>query len=415
MTSPVVDRSDNSRRIRWGSSTTIVVIAAAQGCTALAFAVLTHRTSLGEFGAFVGVHGAAMAIGALADFGASGLRLREIASAGKHTDLVPWLLIRALWHGLIAAALIAVALPLTRSLLSPVTVVLLCAQVVTMNLATGAGADVRAVKSPLMAEGFILIGNMLIIATALAAPDSSVLALTAAAAAGSWVITAVLALAVLPRESRRFMTPNRRLNPWRGSLNFGLGSLAVAIGGFAVPVVAIAAGSAEAAQLGAISRWSQPIALLAAGTTAFLTPRFAAASSDTEAVNMLRSIRLHLAAGAVAALGLFLMAPFLVHELLADQYEKSVVLVRLYAIAALPVLLGQPLIALLNARGHDRFVGRLFLAASVAGLLATAAFALVVGAAAAPIAAMIVSSFLAACFSLYTRQLVRRNRPAPHS
>jgi O-antigen/teichoic acid export membrane protein len=409
----VVEVNLSSRRLLWGSGATIALIAAAQGCTALAFAVLTHRSSIGAFGAFAGVHAAAMALGAIADFGASPRRLRDIASAGEHVDLMPWLLTRALWHGLIAFGLAAIALPLTRSLLSPVTVVLLCSQVLTMNLAAGTTADVRALRSPLSAEGFVLVGNVLIVGSALAAPDSRVLEFTAAAATASWIVTALLAMAVLPRASRRFAMPSHRLNPWQGSFNFGLGSVAVAIGSFSVPVVALAAGSAEAAQLGAVSRWYQPITLLAAGTSAFLAPRFAAAATDTAAVRLLRSIRFHLMLGVVAALCLFLSAPFLVHELLADGYEKSVVLLRFYAVAALPVLLGQPLITLLNSRGHDRFVGRLFLVASAAGLAGTAAFAVALGATAAPVATMIVSTFLTIRFTLYTRQLVFRDRLAP--
>ncbi|MFZ4810213.1 MAG: hypothetical protein ACOYL9_02605 [Ilumatobacteraceae bacterium] len=403
----------SSRSLLWGSGATIGLIAAAQGCNALAFAVLTHRTSLGAFGAFVGVYAAAMALGSIADFGASALRLRQIASGGAHPALVPWLLTRAFWHGVMVVALAAVAVPLTHSLLSPLTVILLCAQVLTMNFAVGAAADVRGVRSPLFAEGFVLAGNVLVIVTALAAPDSRVLELTAAAAMTSWLLTAALALIALPPSSRRLEKPDRRLNPWRGSFNFGLGSLAVAISGLSVPVVALVAGSADAAQLGAVSRWHQPITLLAAGTSAFLAPRFAAAITDTDAVHMLRSIRLHLMLGVAGSLALFLVAPVLVQVLLTEEYGASVMLLRLYALAAVPVLLGQPLIVLLSARGHDRFVGRLFLLATSVGLAATALFAAAFGASAAPIAALAVSSFLMIRLTFYTRQLLYLDRLAP--
>jgi O-antigen/teichoic acid export membrane protein len=282
-----------------------------------------------------------------------------------------------------------------------------------MNFAVGATADVRAVRSPLFAEGFVLAGNVLIIVTALVAPDPRVLELTAAAAMTSWILTGALALMALPSTSRRLEMPDRRLNPWRGSFNFGLGSLAVAINGLSVPVVALAAGSAAAAQLGAVSRWHQPITLLAAGTSAFLAPRFAAAITDTDAVRMLRSIRFHLMLGVAGALCLFLAAPVLVRVLLTAEYGGSVMLLRLYALAAVPVLLSQPLMVLVSSRGHDRFVGRLFLVASSAGLAATALFSAAIGASAAPLAALVVSSFLMIRLALYTRRLLHRDRLAP--
>jgi O-antigen/teichoic acid export membrane protein len=402
-----------ARRLLWGSGATISLIAMAQGCNALSFAILTHRSTVGAFGAFVGVHAAATSLGALTDFGASQHRIRQIAGAGGQVDLVPWLLTRAVWSGLAAAALAAVALPLTGSLLSPATVLLLCTQVLTLNLALGANAEVSAVRSPVWAEGFVFAGNALIVTSALTAPDARVLEFTAAAAATSWLLTAALALAIVPSSSRRVAWPSLA-NPWRGSFHFGVGSLAVALGGLTVPLVALAAGADEAGQLGAVNRWAQPIALLAAGSSAYLAPRLASAASTSEAVRMVRAIRVHLIIGAAVALGLFLCAPLLVHVLLDDAYDKSVMLLRLYALSAVPVLIGMPMITLLNARGSDRFAGRSLLVANLGVLIAAATLAATIGAAAAPISAIVTSSALALVVLLRARQLVAREALETH-
>ena len=355
---------------------------------AVSLLVLAGRTETVEFGAWVGLYAAAIAVAALADFGSTGFRTRELARDRGREHFVPWLLQRTAWQALPTLALSAAALVLARDHLPVVAVIALAAQALTMNVANGVLAAVRAVRSPVLAEWCVLAGNALLLIAVVAAPRGSLLTSAALAASCSWLVSAAIGWLLVQRfVGRPAKSRDATLigNPWRGSFSFGITGVAGAIHGFLLPIIGWTAGEEEVAVLGAVNKWAQPVTLLASAYASYMFPRLATAPSDRAAIRLTKSAVVFVALGTLVSLLIMVLAPWLIDTFLPDDYRGGVSVLRFFALAAIPVLIGQPALSLLLARHRDRFAGRIMLINGVITFVVAAVLSAWWGAIAVPV------------------------------
>lgn len=377
---------------------------AGQATTGLALLVLARRSAPASLGIFAALYAASLSVGGLLDFGSSQLWTREMSRGLWIDHFRPWMVRRTLAQAPLAGLFVMLALVLTPARLSHLTVLTLALQTATYSLAQGALAAVRGLRSASLATWLVAAGNLITLLVALLAPTSAIFEAVAIAASVSWLLTAGLAL-WLTRKLTRTSSAAGVGNPWRGSVHFGVFSAVLLAQGFTGVIIAALAGGAEAGNLAAIAQWTQPVYLLAAAYATHMFPILSAASSNLVAYRLLRPVWLIAAAGAAVSLLIFVLAPQLVHMFLGAKYEDSIPLLRLSALAATPVLLGQPLAGFLQARGGERFVALTTAVGVPLVLLAIVLLARTAGASVGPLTSGALSLSLAVVFFARSRRL----------
>lgn len=356
-----------------------------------------------QFGAFAGVYAASVAFSVVLDFGSSQHKARELARSSQLGSFHSWLRRRTLIQLPLTVAFAAVAsLLIDNSLLSDGVVVVVCFQALASTLSSGCLAAVRALVSPVRAIWYVAAGNFFFLACVAAPALSPVVTRGAIGATGSWAISATLGLLAL-RGRERGETRRAARNPWSGSADFGLFSLAIMIQPLDVVILGAVAGVGEVGRYAAVARWVQPILLFANAFVANAFPAMAAAKSDQDAYLLLRTFGYVFLTVIVTALSVFVAAPWLVSSLLGPNYRDSIVLLRLLAIASAMAALVQPSSAFLQARGQERFLAIITASVSILGLCAVAIGAYSYGAPALPVIALVSSGFLAFSFARRTR------------
>ncbi|WP_349269652.1 lipopolysaccharide biosynthesis protein [Mycolicibacterium parafortuitum] len=147
-----------------------------------------------------------------------------------------------------------------------------------------------------------------------------------------------------------------RGNPWKGTGAFGAFGIATSVQSLDVTVLAVAGGAASAGLYGAVTRWTQPMMLLASAVAQVLAPLIAASSSNRAAIQKAFQQAWVLCLAVTGCIGVAFFAPTLVSLLLGEEYADSGTVLRLLAIATIPAVMNQPLIALLQLRGLQRAV-----------------------------------------------------------
>ena len=404
-TRPTTGEARRGRAATWGTLGTGVALCTAQATTAIAFVVLARRSTTDAFGSYAGLYAASLAVGTLLDFGSSQYRTRELAKGVGHRHVQWWLRRRSLIQMPGIAAFGLAALVLVSDHLPVACTVALVTQALTYNLSHGTLAAVRAVRTPLAAEWLIAAGNLVLLVACVASPSKWLLVGAGIGAAGSWLLTAAIGLVLTrPHVGDDPLPPGSR-NPWTGSVSFGVTGIAASVQGFAIAAIGWTSGTDDAALIGAVNKWGQPIALLAAAYATSMFPSFARADSDRQAVRLLRPLRTIVAVGVAVAVGLILVSSLLVDLLLGARYDGADAILRLLLLAAVPVLVAQPLSALLQARGADRFVARWFAATALAVFGLTVAGSAAIGAASVPLASLLGSCALLAVFARRVRAM----------
>ncbi len=382
----------------WGTFGTATALVFSQATSAIALLFLARRTEPEAFGSYIGLYGAALSVGALVDFGSSQYRTRELAKGHERANFRWWLRRRSVMQlpvvvvfGLIAAALIGDRLPMLCT-------VGLVAQALTYSASQGSMSAVRATRSPVMAEWFVGIGNLVLLVVCVVGPSSVLLVAAGLGAAGSWLLTTIIGLVVTRHLVGGAAPPPELRNPWGGSTSFGVSSFVTSIGGFAIAAIVWTSGADQAALIGAVNKWGQPIVLFAAAYAAYMFPAFARASTDRAAFQLLRPLRVIVGLGTLLAVALMLISPWLVDTLLGEAYAGAETILRLTLLAAIPVLVSQPLTSFLQARGEERFVARLFVGISVTVFPLSIAGSVVLGAASIPLFSILASSILLVVF-----------------
>ncbi|RWZ68633.1 hypothetical protein ELQ92_05385 [Labedella populi] len=230
------------------------------------------------------------------------------------------------------------------------------------------------------------------------------------------LISSVALLLLTPHGERLRLRDSRVLNPWSGSGYFGLSTLAISAQSLDVTLLTMVAGPVPAGVFGAVSRWTQPMALLAAAFSSVTAPFVARAGSLVSAWSQLRRA-IWMPIGAVLASALaFVLAPFLVDVLLGPAYAGSADVLRVLALAAMASIVGQPMMVVLQALGRDRFAGAAMAAAVVVQLVLILVLAPTLGALGAAIASavtqvVLLGSLIAGLWHEIRR--IKRTRDAP--
>lgn len=198
-----------------------------------------------------------------------------------------------------------------------------------------------------LALGFLVVSTSLGLDPAVVLP----MALCCGSAAG----TVVLVLRS-PRRKEFLSGLVRPAAPWRGALYFGLASLITSAQVLDQPLTLVIAGSRGAGDLGAVTKWTMPIAILGTAMSNAMGPITGSSSGLRDAVRKSRSLLPLLVLGVASGVMMSVLAPFLVDLLLGSAYEGSVPIFRLLAIAAAICAVSQPLVALLQFSGFDRAV-----------------------------------------------------------
>lgn len=167
-----------------------------------------------------------------------------------------------------------------------------------------------------------------------------------AAAACGWILT--------PRAARPRLQLRTSTNPWASARHYGLANVAVSSQSLDMPILTAMAGPAAAGIYGAVSRWTQPMSLLANAFSTAAAPHMARAGSGAEAWQQVKRSVWMLAVAIGICCGMVAAAPFLVDVLMGDQFEQSIVVLQVLAIGMIPAIVNQPLFVFLQARGMDK-------------------------------------------------------------
>lgn len=396
-----------------GTFGTGVALVFGQATSAIALLVLARRSGTESFGMFIGLYAASLSVGALLDFGSSQCRTRELARGRELAQFRWWLRRRSILQipavvvgGGLAVVLISDRLPL-------ICTAGVVTQALTYNVSHGAMASVRSLRSPVLAEWFVGAGNLVLLVACVASPSSSLLEVAGLAAAGSWALTAVCGLVVTRRlVGGQAPSPDVSRNPWSGSTSFGASSLSHSIQGFLIGSIGWTSGADEAALVGGVNKWGQPIGLFAAAYATYMFPAFASASTDRQALLMLRPLRLIAAGGTLVAITLISLSSWLVDNLLGQRYAGADTILRLLLLAAIPVLLAQPLAAFLQARGAERFVARTSVIIQVSVFAVTIASSFALGAVSIPVFSLVGSAVLLLVLGRRVLTMTHRQREA---
>ncbi len=377
-----------------GSTANAMGMLAAQVITGLALIITARRTAVDEFGAFAAGYAISLILGGILDFGSSQRMTRTLAKNAERDSFRSWLVRRSLFQ----APVVLLAVAFIEVTISPgpsaVVSLLLGMQALTYTVSLGALSAVRATISPAIASWLAAAGNVVLLIAAVASPPGRIFMAVAAAAAVSWLISAIAGLALTRTQVGG--RPWRARNPWAGSLSFGLAAVAYFESAMHVPLLAVAGTSADAGTAAAVQRWTMPLVLLSSAYSLQIFPDVSAAPDDATALRLLRSVWFPVVAGVFLGLGVFVLAPELVQLLLGSSYESSVIVLRLYVIAAIPVLLAQPLSVLLQARGAEDVVAATSIALGLVSLLGVVALASVWGAVASPIMSFVYGCMMVA-------------------
>ena len=132
--------------------------------------------------------------------------------------------------------------------------------------------------------------------------------------------------AVLLREHRRTMVSRLKIDawkPWAGSSAFGGSAFAGALQNNDISVLRSVSNSFEVGLYGAVSRWTQPMGILASSTCQSLIPSVAAAPTARQGWALLREKAWILYLSFLGCVAVALSAPLTVPLLLGDAYAGS--------------------------------------------------------------------------------------------
>jgi O-antigen/teichoic acid export membrane protein len=379
------------------------LLALSQLIAGIAMVILARRLSLAELGSFSALYATTVGVSGILDFGSSALWARSLAQRPDLTAYRHWLVRRTLMQSCVVTT---VACPMIFfgmfAPLSRPAVALLMTQSLAITVSSGSLAAVRSLQSPLRASAFLAIGNIFLLMMVLLDPVRSLSTSASFGAATSWLLTSLLALLSI-RHLPAIPAGTSERNPWAHSAGLGIFGLAVAIQSFDLLILRMTAGAAEVGRLAAVSRWVLPLMLLPAGFTAAAAPGLASAVTDAEAITLVRSARrLTVVVIALCAL-LFAVAPMAIRTLVGTKYHGSEPLLRLLCVFAALVAINQPTIALLQARGHERFLATLTASVVFGGAAMTSITARPLGAISVPISATAAQAALYVSMRRYLR------------
>ncbi|MCA5924723.1 lipopolysaccharide biosynthesis protein [Curtobacterium oceanosedimentum] len=347
-----------------------VLLAGATGLSQVLVAVLYLFAARGvgpeAFGSVVSAIALGTAAAGFIDFGTNNHWTRELARQAIGRDAFAARLFSKIAItvalGVIWTVVLGVAAPASHLWLAgPVAAALVANQAYQVPLRSAARGDLVAL---------VILSDRASAAVfffaLLAVQVPSTVALWVALAAGSVLASAIAGVLGPDRLGRVRL---RLVNPWVGARYFGITVVATSAQSLDLALLSGVSGSAASGVYGAVSRWTQPMSLLAAAFSSALAP-YAARSPDLRAAwsELRRALWMPVAAIGLAV-AVFFAAPLVVDVLLGDDYAGSAGVLRLLALVVIPSIICQPLVVILQAFGRDRYVALIMVIAAIAQLV----------------------------------------------
>lgn len=194
---------------------------------------------------------------------------------------------------------------------------------------------------------------------------------------------------------------------WRGTHGYGFSSAANALQQMDVPLLTMFAGPAASGIFASVSKWTQPLGIVANAFSTAATPFIAKAAGIREAIKGARKAAWLILLACVSAGLLVPLAPVIVEVLLGSSYLHSIQVLQLLAIGTIPAILNQVLAAGLQARGFDRQVAITNMTGVILQLIFIICVSGVGGAIAAAVAYCILQFCLLISFAIILSQKLR--------
>jgi O-antigen/teichoic acid export membrane protein len=349
------------------------------------YIVSARSASPEQFGYIVAAIALAMSAVGFIDFGTNALWIRDFArgqlttldlGARLSTKLVVALLLSLVW------ALCCVLLfPQSGYwIASPIALTLILNQSSQVPLRAAGRADLVSVS---LIVDRITAAVVLLLFIAFGVEAFSVL--WVALSVGS-LAAAITAWFLASPDSR----PRIRLfpfaNPWKQSQYYGIAGLAISAQSLDLPIIAGLAGPASAGLYGAVNRWTQPLGLVMGAFSSASVPFVAQSKTWRQAWMYVRGAAWLPFLALAGCLVTFVAAPWAVEILIGPSYKGAGPLLRILALATIPVIINQPLYVFLQSLGHDRPVSAIALISVSVQLIIVAILAPSLGAVAGPIA-----------------------------
>lgn len=347
---------------------------AAQAIMAVLYIFTARTAAPSEFGLVV----SAIALGTTAvgilDFGTNSYWVRELASNRLDVSLLG----RRMASKLLCAAAVLAAWTAATLIFFPSTP-LWMAGPVAMSVVLSQSCQV-----PLRGLGR---GDLVAIATLVDKAVAITLFLALAFAGATpisilWlclciggISSAVLCWQLTPQSSRASLVLLRPTNPWRASGHYGIASVAITAQSLDIPVLTLFGGPGAAGIYAAVSRWTQPMGLLASAFSSASAPHIAKAYTAREAWRIARKSLWLLGVAIALCVVTAIFAPNIVVTLIGPNYSGSADVLRVLAFATVLSIANQPLYVFLQARGFDKPIAMITVLSVVAQLALVALLA----------------------------------------
>lgn len=334
----------------------VVATGSAQLLVAVSYILAARGTDPGSFGAVAAAIALGTSLIGIVDFGAGSLWVRSL-TAGELT--VEEVTRRTFWKAVLAVMIATLATAIVIWTRQPPEYIGLGliflsstgAQLAQVPLRAAARSDRIAFAIALSRlSGFgVLIGM-----THLQVPSTTALWVSLVVNAAVEMALCLLFTPATHRFRRRSL---RLVNPWKGSLHFGVYSVATSAQSLDVPILTLAAGPVAAGAYAAVNRWTQPLGLAVGGFTSASAPFVARARSLGAAWAAIKKATWMLGAALICCVAAFFLAQVLVPLLLGEEYASAVAVFQIMALGTIPALLNQPLAVFSQMRGGDKAVG----------------------------------------------------------
>lgn len=382
--------------------------AVAQAAVAVLLLLAARQSSPSEFGNLVAGIAIGTTIAAVVDFGTNTYWSRELARGALDLRSVNERATAKVAFGALACTFASLALwSLWHSQLwiaGPVGLTLLVAQAAQVP-ARGIGRGEIVARSTVvdrLAALFVFL--------ALPSLGVGIFASTWVALCVGCLVGAIICALGTPPGTRPSVALARLRSPWRGSGSFGVYAVAGGLQTLDLPLLGIVGGSAAAGTYGAVSRWTQPMGLLASSFAAVSAPYFARSGNLREAWKWLGRARWIPVLAALLATFVVVGAPVLVHVLLGPSYASSIPALRLLGCAALLSVVNSPLQVALQSVGRERLVATFMVLATSLQLVTVLVLGSTFGASAAAVASIVAQALLFVGLAASAWRLVA-NRP----
>ena len=325
----------------------------AQVVVAVLYIVTARSSAPDQFGLVV----AAIAVGTTAvgllDFGTNSYWTRELAARRLNAEVLG----KRLTSKLLYAAVVLFAWSLSTALwvqsmslwiAGPIAMSVLLSQTLQVPLRSLGRGDIVAVA--VLLEKLVAAATFMVLMSVGAPP---VTALWLALSIGG-LSSALFCWKLTPIAARPVLRLSRSTNPWTSSRHYGIATAALTAQSLDIPTLTMFGGANAAGVYAAVSKWTQPMSLLASAFSSASAPHIAKADSGRAAWRSAKKSIWLLWAAIGLCIIIAIFAPPIVEILVGPKYAPASGVLRVLAIATVFAVINQPLYVFLQSRGFDR-------------------------------------------------------------